>query len=308
MLARDKVCLRFLLLHEEAGFGVAGFLVGCDLGFALAAVGDSVGFGALVDEMGFGLLGLAVEVCVGTLLGGFALNFGLGDGCGSQALEFHCCALLFHTSLQFRVAVLSRAIGGDLLEVQLPCDRNFTGAQFLIGVCFLDFALGFEHGGVGVDFGDALLCLAFFFGFANATDHAGVGDVDLSLRLGALVGFAGKRFEVLGLAHVLQFFDVGIVDAQTELVEFFLDAFDDLGFEQAAVVEELFHGHVGDDGAGFAFDDAFDDVLDVVAAGRDGGCAISGADLAVGVACQKHSVLLQGSLVIVRADGEDGGD
>jgi hypothetical protein len=296
------------LLHEEAGLGVAGLLGGRDLGFALAAVGHGVGFGALVDEMGLGLLGLAVELGVGFMLGRLALDHGLGDGRGTQAFELHCCALFFYAPLQLCVAVLRRTVGCDLLEVQLAGDGDFAGAQLLVGVGLLDFALGLEDSGVGVDFGDALLGLAFLFGLADAADHAGVGDVDLGLRLGAFVGFAGEGFEVLGLAHVLQFLDVGVVDAQAELVEFLLDAFDDLGLEEAAVVEELFHGHVGDDGAGLALDDAFDDVLDVVAAGCDGGRAVLCADLAVGVTCQEDGVLFQGRLVIVRADGEDGWD
>jgi len=91
------------------------------------------------------------------------------------------------------------------------------------------------------------------------------------------------------------------------LVQLVLDAFDDLAFEESAVVEELFHGHVRDDGPGFALNDAFDDVLDMVAAGCDGARALR-ADLAVRVAGEEDGVLLQGSLVIVWADGEDGGD
>jgi hypothetical protein len=66
------------------------------------------------------------------------------------------------------------------------------------------------------------------FGFADFTDHACIGDVDLGLALGAFVRFPGKRLEVLRLAHVLEFLDVGVVDAETKLVELLLHALDDL--------------------------------------------------------------------------------
>ena len=43
-----------------------------------------------------------------------------------------------------------------------------------------------------------------------------------------------------------------------------------LSLEQAAIVEELLHSHVGDDGSSFSLDDAFHDILDMVAASGDG--------------------------------------
>jgi hypothetical protein len=55
-----------------------------------------------------------------------------------------------------------------------------------------------------------------------------MGNVDLSLTLSALVCFSGERLEVLGLSHVLEFFDVGVVDTEAKLIELLLDAFDDL--------------------------------------------------------------------------------
>ena len=38
-----------------------------------------------------------------------------------------------------------------------------------------------------------------------------------------------------------------------------------LSLEKAAVVEQLLHGHVRDDGSSLSLDDAFYDVLDMVA-------------------------------------------
>jgi hypothetical protein len=79
-----------------------------------------------------------------------------------------------------------------------------------------------------------------------------------------------------------------------------------LCLEKSTVVEQLLHSHVRDDGAGLALDDAFDDILDVVSSCGDGPRAFL-ADLAIGVASEKHCVLLQRRLVIVRSDGEDSG-
>ena len=42
------------------------------------------------------------------------------------------------------------------------------------------------------------------------------------------MGFAGEECKILGSRGVLEFLDVGIVNAETKLVEFFLDVFNDL--------------------------------------------------------------------------------
>jgi len=42
------------------------------------------------------------------------------------------------------------------------------------------------------------------------------------------VGLAGEECEILGSGGVLEFLDIGIVNAETKLVEFFLNVFDDL--------------------------------------------------------------------------------
>jgi len=46
----------------------------------------------------------------------------------------------------------------------------------------------------------------------------------------------------------------------------------------------------------------------VVSACGDGCSAVLCAHLAIGVACEEDSILLQGSLVVMRTDGEDGRD
>lgn len=87
----------------------------------------------------------------------------------------------------------------------------------------------------------------------------------------------------------MKLFDVGIVGAVAELIEFFLYTFDDLRFEQSTVVEQLLHCHVGDDAPRLAFDDAFDDVLNVVATSWYNP-ASRNVDLAIGVSSKQYSM------------------
>jgi hypothetical protein len=107
----------------------------------------------------------------------------------------------------------------------------------------------------------------------------------------------------------LEFFDVGVVDAEAELVEFGLNLLNHFVFEYSALAEKFFHGHVGHDAAGFALDDAFDDLLDVVAARGDGDCALgcSGWRSAIGFTGEEDGVLLESVLAVLGADGEYGG-
>jgi hypothetical protein len=69
--------------------------------------------------------------------------------------------------------------------------------------------------------------------------------------------------------HVLELLDVGVVDLEAKLVQLALDIVDNLVAEDTALLEELLHGHGGNDAAGLAFDDALDDALDMVATGGD---------------------------------------
>jgi hypothetical protein len=78
-----------------------------------------------------------------------------------------------------------------------------------------------------------------------------------------------------------------------------------LALEEAAVVEQLFHGHVRDDGACFTLNNSLNNVLHMVSSRGDGSRG-SSADMTVRVACKKHSVLLQRGLVVVRSNCENG--
>jgi hypothetical protein len=97
------------------------------------------------------------------------------------------------------------------------------------------------------------------------------------------VGLSGQESKVLGARCVLELFDVGVVNAETELVEFLLDVFDDLRsqlrrlywalhtyllLENLSLLEDLFHCHRGDNDACFTLDDALDDVLNMAALTR----------------------------------------
>lgn len=104
----------------------------------------------------------------------------------------------------------------------------------------------------------------------------------------------------------LKLFDVGIVDPKTELVEFVLDTINDLLFEDLALLEDLLHRHAGNNDTGLPFDDALDDVLDMVTLGGHDGPSLTGWTRAVWVARQEKCVLLERIQVIVRADGKDG--
>lgn len=62
-----------------------------------------------------------------------------------------------------------------------------------------------------------------------------MGNIHLSLRLCTFVSLSSKRLEVLALAHILQLFDVGIVDLEAELIKFSLDTADYVCLEQSAM-------------------------------------------------------------------------
>lgn len=65
-----------------------------------------------------------------------------------------------------------------------------------------------------------------------------------------------------------------------------------LCLEESAVIEKLFHRHVGHDGAGLALNNALDDVLYVVTTRGDDASA-SLADLAIRIASKEHGIFLQ---------------
>jgi hypothetical protein len=95
-------------------------------------------------------------------------------------------------------------------------------------ICELTSPLCLEDGGLCFDLRDLLFGLTFPSSLTDFTAHASFGDVDSCLVGRSFVCFARKEGEVLGAGGILQLLNVGVVDAQTELVEFILDVFDDL--------------------------------------------------------------------------------
>jgi hypothetical protein len=65
--------------------------------------------------------------------------------------------------------------------------------------------------------------------FTNFTAHTSFGDIDTGLVGSSLVGFPAEKGEVFRAWSILQFLHVGIVDAQTKLVQLLLHILDDLG-------------------------------------------------------------------------------
>jgi hypothetical protein len=70
--------------------------------------------------------------------------------------------------------------------------------------------------------------VTFLCCLANLTTHASLSDIDFGLVGCALVGFAAQECEVLGTRSILELLDVGVVDAETELVQFALNTCESL--------------------------------------------------------------------------------
>jgi hypothetical protein len=80
--------------------------------------------------------------------------------------------------------------------------------------------------------------------------------------------------------------------------------------EDLSFFEDFLHGHAGDNDTSFTFNDTFDNVLDMASLSRDnGGAGFLGVCRRgpVRVATEKQRILLEGFWLVVRADGEDGG-
>ena len=99
------------------------------------------------------------------------------------------------------------------------------------------------------------------------------------------MSFAREESEVFGARCVLELLDVGVVDTETELIELFLDVLDDLGWELAtttsrqvplsyllledlALFKDFLHRHRAHNDSSLAFDNAFDNVLDMTSLRR----------------------------------------
>lgn len=80
--------------------------------------------------------------------------------------------------------------------------------------------------------------------------------------------------------------------------------------ENLSLLEDFFHGHGTDDDTGFAFDDAFDDILHMASLSGNDGTLASRGDVAFGVVLgstrEKEGILLQGIWLDVGTDGENG--
>jgi hypothetical protein len=88
--------------------------------------------------------------------------------------------------------------------------------------------LGLENGRLCLDFGNFLFRLALSSGFTNFTTHASFCNIDTCLVGGSFVSFPRQESEVLRAGSILELLDVGVVDAQTELIELILNVFNDL--------------------------------------------------------------------------------
>ena len=162
-LLRDALGL--LLGGVESGLGLArGPEVG-RLGVLLARVergvgalggGLEAGLGVLLllVEPGVGGLVVGVELRVGLLLRRLAVDLGVHEIGGAATLEFHLRPLGLDLALQFGVFGFGLPRGLDVGQVDAHVELGLRLRQ--LGVCFgfFGFALCFEDGRCGVDFGD----------------------------------------------------------------------------------------------------------------------------------------------------------
>jgi hypothetical protein len=102
----------------------------------------------------------------------------------------------------------------------------------------LAVSLGFLDRCLGVDFGNVAVLLADSLGFSYISFALGIGDIDTCLVDGPLVCFSGQRLEVVGVGGVAEFFDVGVINLETELAEFALDVLVDLLLELLTLSED----------------------------------------------------------------------
>lgn len=85
-----------------------------------------------------------------------------------------------------------------------------------------------------------------------------------------------------------------------------LHAVNDLLFEDLAFFEYLFHGHAGNNDASLPFDDALDNVLNMIALRWHDCTSLLGRAGAVRIARQEERIFFQSIQIIVRTDGENG--
>ena len=110
--------------------------------------------------------------------------------------------------------VVSLCTGISSGDSRTPCPWMYL---LSFGFGLLALALGFEHGGLSVDFADFLSCFTLLLRLAHLPDHTSLGNIDLGLVGSTFVSLPTKEREILAARSVLKFFDVGIV-AITSLI------------------------------------------------------------------------------------------
>ena len=172
------------------------------------------GFLLLLVQSPVGAFLVAVELRVCLLLSGFSLDLGVYEILGALSLEFHGCPFRLDLFLHFGVASFRLPGCLDLGELHVHVELGLGRGEFCFGMGFFGFALCFEDGGLGVDFGNFLSCAAFLFCLADFADHASVGDVDFGLVGSSFMGFAAEELEVFASLCILKFLHVCVVAAR----------------------------------------------------------------------------------------------
>lgn len=108
----------------------------------------------LLVQQRVGGLVVGVKLRVGLLLGGLAVDLGVDEIGGPASFELHLRALGLDVALQLGVFGFGLAGGLDVGEVDAHVELGLGFGEFGVGFGFFGFALRFEHGGCGVDFGD----------------------------------------------------------------------------------------------------------------------------------------------------------
>jgi hypothetical protein len=85
----------------------------------------------------------------------------------------------------------------------------------------------------------------------------------------------------------------------------YLNIVDDFLLENLPLLENLLHGHTGNNDTGLSLNDALDDVLNMIALGRHYCSTSTGRTGAIRIARQEKCIFLQGIQVIVRTNGKD---
>lgn len=147
-----------------------------DLGFLFLLINQGIrpldrrqirglGFLLLRVEKTIGALAVAIELGIGLLLRGFALNLRMDKIRRSSGLQFRLSALNLDIALQFGILGLCFTGRFDIGKLDTHVEVDLRGGELSVGLSLFALALGFQDGGGGVDLGDFLAGFATFFGF-----------------------------------------------------------------------------------------------------------------------------------------------